>query len=49
MKNALVFQTDFGLADGAVSAMYGVAHKVDSELKIFNLTHDIPQYNIWEA
>ena len=33
MKNALVFQTDFGLADGAVSAMYGVAHKVDSELK----------------
>ena len=29
--------------------MYGVAHKVDSELKIFNLTHDIPQYNIWEA
>ena len=49
MKNALVFQTDFGLADGAVSAMYGVAHGVDSELRIFDLTHDIPQYNIWEA
>ncbi|SCJ61524.1 S-adenosyl-l-methionine hydroxide adenosyltransferase [uncultured Clostridium sp.] len=49
MKNALVFQTDFGLADGAVSAMYGVAHGVDSDLRIFDLTHDIPQYNIWEA
>lgn len=49
MKSALVFQTDFGLADGAVSAMYGVAHGVDSELRIFDLTHDIPQYNIWEA
>ena len=49
MKSALVFQTDFGLADGAVSAMYGVAHGVDSELRIFDLTHDIPQYNIWEG
>ena len=49
MKNAVVFQTDFGLADGAVSAMYGVAHGVDCDLRIFNLTHDIPQYNIWEA
>ena len=25
MKKALVLQTDFGLGDGAVSAMYGVA------------------------
>ncbi|MBM6859354.1 SAM-dependent chlorinase/fluorinase, partial [Clostridium saudiense] len=49
MKSALVFQTDFGLADGAVSAMYGVAHGVDSELRIFDLNHYIPQYNIWEA
>ena len=49
MKSALVFQTDFGLADGAVSAMYGVANGVDCDLRIFDLTHDIPQYNIWEA
>lgn len=49
MKGALIFQTDFGLADGAVSAMYGVAHGVNPELRIFDLTHDIPQYNIWEA
>lgn len=49
MSNALVFQTDFGLVDGAVCAMYGVANSVDPTLKIYDLTHDIPQYNIWEA
>ena len=49
MKNALVFQSDFGLSDGAVSAMYGVALKVDSDLRIFDITHDIPPYNVWEA
>ena len=30
----LIFQSDFGGADGAVSAMYGVAYSVSSELKI---------------
>ena len=45
----LVFQTDFGTADGAVSAMYGVAYGVNSALKIFDLTHEIEPYNIWEA
>ncbi|MCJ7839995.1 S-adenosyl-l-methionine hydroxide adenosyltransferase family protein [Lederbergia sp. NSJ-179] len=49
MTNSLVIQTDFGLSDGAVSAMYGVATSVDPTLRIFDLTHDIPQYNIWEA
>ncbi|MBQ8835354.1 MAG: S-adenosyl-l-methionine hydroxide adenosyltransferase family protein [Oscillospiraceae bacterium] len=47
--NPLVFQTDFGLVDGAVSAMYGVAYTVNPELKIHDLTHDITPYNIWEA
>lgn len=49
MSRHLVLQTDFGLCDGAVSAMYGVALSVDPNLKIFNLTHEIPQYNIWEG
>jgi hypothetical protein len=49
MKRNLVLQTDFGLSDGAVSAMHGVAVSVHPDLRIFNLTHDIPQYNIWEA
>jgi len=46
---SLVFQTDFGTGDGAVSAMYGVANSIDPTLRIFDLTHDIPQYNVWEA
>ena len=45
----LVYQTDFGLVDGAVSAMYGVAYSVNPALKIHDLTHDITPYNIWEA
>ncbi|GAA9724182.1 S-adenosyl-l-methionine hydroxide adenosyltransferase family protein [Helicobacter pylori] len=47
--NALILQTDFSLKDGAVSAMKGVAFSVDSDLKIFDLTHEIPPYNIWEG
>lgn len=45
----VVFQTDFGLKDGAVSAMKGVAMGVSTDLKLFDLTHEIPPYNIWEA
>lgn len=45
----VVFQSDFGLKDGAVSAMKGVAMGVSSDLKLFDLTHEIPAYNIWEA
>lgn len=48
-KSPLVLQTDFGLKDGAVSAMQGVAIGVDPDIRIFNLTHEIPAYNIWEA
>ena len=45
----LILQSDFGLADGAVSAMYGVAEGVCDSLRVYDLTHDIPQYDIWEA
>jgi S-adenosylmethionine hydrolase len=45
----IVFQSDFGLKDGAVSAMKGVAIGVSPDLKLFDLTHEIPAYNIWEA
>ena len=48
-NKAVVFQTDFGLKDGAVSTMKGVAMSVDSSLKLFDLTHEIPAFNIWEA
>ena len=46
---ALVFQTDFGLRDGAVAAMKGVAVSVAPDLAIYDITHEIPAYNIWEA
>lgn len=49
MTRALVLQSDFGISDGAVSAMHGVAHSVYNDLSIFDLTHDIPPFNIWEA
>lgn len=48
-KKPLILQSDFGTADGAVCAMRGVAYEVDENLKISDLTHEIPQYDIWEA
>jgi S-adenosylmethionine hydrolase len=45
----IVYQSDFGLKDGAVSEMKGVAMGVSQDLKLFDLTHEIPAYNIWEA
>jgi len=45
----VVFQSDFGVKDGAVSAMKGVAMGVSPELKLYDLTHEIPAFNIWEA
>src|SRR5699024_6194411 len=49
MSENLVLQTDFGLCDGAVSAMYGVALSVDPKINIYDLTHEIHQLNIWEG
>ena len=48
-KGLLVLQSDFGISDGAVSAMYGVSHCVDPDIKIYDITHQIPQFNIWEG
>jgi S-adenosylmethionine hydrolase len=48
-NGTIVFQSDFGLVDGAVAAMYGVACAVSPNLKLYDLTHEIPQFNIWEA
>lgn len=48
-KSALVLMTDFGLRDGAVSAMKGVAHQAAPGLLVSDLTHEIPNYSIWDA
>ncbi|VTS38169.1 S-adenosyl-l-methionine hydroxide adenosyltransferase [Streptococcus pseudoporcinus] len=50
MSNTLlVLQSDFGLVDGAVSAMVGVALQEDQGLQVHHLTHDISPYNVFEA
>ena len=45
----IVYQTDFGLKDGAVSAMRGVAVSVDPSLRLEDLTHEIPAFDIWQG
>ncbi|MCR9278630.1 MAG: S-adenosyl-l-methionine hydroxide adenosyltransferase family protein [Pseudomonadaceae bacterium] len=45
----LVLQSDFGNKDVAVASMKGVAVGVSRDLDIFDLTHEIPAFNIWEA
>lgn len=48
-QGALVLQSDFGSRDGAVAAMKGVASGVNATLRIFDLTHEIAPFDIWEA
>ena len=45
----LVLQSDFGNKDVAVASMKGVAVGVSRDLDIYDLTHEIPAFNIWEA
>jgi S-adenosylmethionine hydrolase len=45
----VVYQSDFGLKDGAVSEMRGVAVSVDPSLRLENLTHEIPAFDIWQG
>ena len=47
--SALVFQSDFGTKNDAVASMKGVAFSVEPNLKMFDLTHDIPPFDIWEG
>ena len=49
MNKFLVFQSDFGLGDAAVSAMEGVSFSVSKDINIRHLTHEITQFNIFEA
>jgi len=48
-QHALVIQTDFGVKDGAVAAMKGVAFGVDPHIAIFDLSQENTPYDIWEA
>lgn len=48
-ENPLVLQTDFGLKDGAVGAMRGIAANVSRTLPVHDLSHENTPFNIWEA
>lgn len=48
-ESALVLQTDFGMKDGAVAAMKGVALGVSSKLTIVDLSDENTPYDIQEA
>ena len=45
----LVLQSDFGTLDGAVAAMKGVAVGVAPDIHIYDLTHQIEPFNIWQG
>ena len=48
-KPDIVLQTDFGADSGYAAAMYGVIRTADSELNIFDLTHEIRPFDIRQA
>ncbi|MES2696231.1 MAG: S-adenosyl-l-methionine hydroxide adenosyltransferase family protein [Verrucomicrobiota bacterium] len=48
-EQALVLQTDFGLKDGAVAAMRGIAVGVSPRLAIHDLSHENTPFDIWEG
>ena len=48
-SDPLVLQSDFGVKDIAVASMKGVAVGVSRDLDIYDLTHEVPTFNIWEA
>ena len=47
--HSLVLQSDFGEKDAAVASMRGVAVSVSPDISMYDLTHEIPSYNVWEA
>lgn len=49
MKPAIVMQTDFTVQTPAVCTMYGVCQMIDPTLRIFDNTHDIPNFDTYQA
>ena len=47
MKKCLVFQSDFGIGGGG--AMYAVCRKVDPELQLYDISHQIPNFDVKKA
>jgi S-adenosylmethionine hydrolase len=47
--HVLVLQSDFGTLDGAVASMKGVAVGVSPGIHVYDLTHHIEPFNIWQG
>lgn len=47
--STVLFLTDFGIKDGAVAACKGVMWSIEPSLRIVDLTHDVPPYDIETA
>jgi S-adenosylmethionine hydrolase len=47
--NILAFLTDFGHKEHFTGTMKGVALTVSPDIRLFDITHHIQPYNIWEA
>ena len=45
----LLLQSDFGLQDGSVASLKGVAYTVSPALQVVDITHLIPPFNILDA
>lgn len=46
MKNIISFASDFGISDGSVGVVKGVINRIDPDLRINDISHDIPPQNI---
>lgn len=46
MKKIISFASDFGISDGSVGVVKGVINRIDPDLKINDISHNIPPQNI---
>ena len=49
MRPLILLQTDFTFKEGAVASMKGVIKQMARLAEIHDLSHEIPQYDIWSA
>ncbi|MBO4359051.1 MAG: SAM-dependent chlorinase/fluorinase [Erysipelotrichaceae bacterium] len=49
MKPCIVMQTDFGLSTGLPISMNAVIDKIDPEIKIYDLCHEVREFDIRQA
>ena len=45
-KKIISFASDFGLIDGSVGIVKGVIKRIDPEVKIIDISHDIEPHNV---